>query len=79
MKKYEDKRNVIGNLIYEYRTKKKLTKVQLSKLLELHAVNLDHTEIKRIETGRMIVKDFELVALCIVLDISYEDLKNTIL
>ena len=76
MKKYEDKRNVIGNLVSEYRIKKDLTKVQLSKLLQLHAVNLDHTEIQRIETGRMIVKDFELIALCIVLDINYEDLKN---
>ena len=27
----------------------------------------------------MIVKDFELIGLCKVLDISYDDLKNTII
>ena len=79
MKKYEEKSNVIGFLISNYRIKRKLSKADLSRQLQLHAVYLDNTEIKRIETGRMIVKDFELIALCKVLDISYEDLKNTIL
>lgn len=78
MKKYEDKSNVISNLILEYRTKKGLSKSEVCKQLQLHAVYLDITELNRIETGRMIVKDFELIALCKVLDISYEDLKNTI-
>jgi len=79
MKKYEEKSNVIGELVKDYRNKKKLTKMELSRQLQLHAVYLDHTEINRIETNRMIVKDFELIALCKVLDISFEDLKNTIL
>ena len=79
MKKYEEKSNVIGELVRIYRIKKNLTKMELSRQLQLHAVYLDHTEINRIETNRMIVKDFELIALCKVLDISFEDLKNTIL
>ena len=79
MKKYSnDKRNVIGNLINEYRTKKKISKTELSKMLQLHAVYLDSTEIKRIEDGKMIVKDFELIGLCKVLDIDYNELKNVI-
>lgn len=79
MKKYEEKSNVIGCLINNYRIKRNLSKSELSRQLQLHAVYLDNTEIQRIETGRMIVKDFELIALCKVLDINYEDLKNTIL
>lgn len=78
MKKYEDKSNVISNLILKYRTKKGLSKSEVCKQLQLHAVYLDITELNRIETGRMIVKDFELIALCKVLDISYDDLKDTI-
>lgn len=79
MKKHENnKRNVIGNLIKEYRIKHNLTKVALCKLLELHAVYIDHTELKRMEDNQMIIKDFELIAFCKVLNISYNDLKNTI-
>lgn len=79
MKKYENnKSNVIGNLIKEYREKKKLNKVELCKMLQLHAIYLTGTELKRIEAGEMIVKDFELIGLCKVLDIDYNELKNTI-
>ncbi len=79
MKKYENgKSNVIGTLLKEYRTKKKIKKIDLCKQLQLHAVYIDTTELKRIEDGKMIVKDFELIAFCKVLDIDYKELKNTI-
>lgn len=79
MKKYDnDKRNVIGILIREYREKKKLTKIEVCKRLQLHAIYIDSTELKRMEDGQMIIKDFELIGLCKVLDINYNDLKNTI-
>lgn len=47
-------------------------------MLQLHAVYLDSTELKRIEDGTQIVKDFELIGLCKVLDVNYDDLKNCI-
>lgn len=79
MKKYEGKKsNVIGNLIKKYREEKGLEKIEVSRLLQLHAVYLDSTELKRIEDGTKIVKDFELIGLCKVLDVNYDDLKNCI-
>ena len=79
MKKYENKKsNVVGNLIKKYRNKKKLKPIQMCKLLELHAVYIDSTELKRIEDGKQIVKDFELIGFCKVLEIDYEELKNSI-
>lgn len=76
MKKYEGKKsNVIGNLIKKYREEKGLEKIEVSRLLQLHAVYLDSTELKRIEDGTQIVKDFELIGLCKVLDVNYDDLK----
>lgn len=78
MKKYENKTNVISNLIKSYRLNRKLSKSEVCRRLQFHAVYLDITELNRIETGRMIVKDFELIALCKVLDIDYKDLINTI-
>ena len=77
MKKYEGKKsNVIGNLIKKYREEKGLEKIEVSRLLQLHAVYLDSTELKRIEDGTQIVKDFELIGLCKVLDVNYDDLKK---
>lgn len=79
MKKYEGKKsNVIGNLIKKYREEKGLEKIEVSRLLQLHAVYLDSTELKRIEDGTQIVKDFELIGLCKVIDVNYDDLKNCI-
>ena len=79
MKKYEGKKsNVIGNLIKKYREEKGLEKIEVSRLLQLHAVYLDSTELKRIVDGTQIVKDFELIGLCKVLDVNYDDLKNCI-
>lgn len=79
MKKYEGKKsNVIGNLIKKYRETKGLEKIEVSRMLQLHAVYLDSTELKRIEDGTQIVKDFELIGLCKVLDVNYDDLKNCI-
>ena len=78
LKNYEERLNVIGILIKEYRTKLKLSKNEVSRRLQLHAVDLDRTEINRIETGRRSVKDFELIALWKVLEIDSEELKNLI-
>ncbi len=79
MKKYEEKTNVTGALIRKIRLKKKLSANVICEKLQLHAVYIDRIQLYRMETGKMIIKDFELVPLCKVLDIDYEELKNTIL
>lgn len=79
MKKYENKSNAISDLIKNYRIKKGLSKGEVCRRLQLHAVYLDITELNRMETNRMIVKDFELIALCKVLEIDYHDLLDTVL
>ena len=78
MKKYENKNNVISNLIKEYREKANLSKSEVSRQLQLHAVYIDRTELKRMEEGRMIIKDFELIALFKVLKIPFGKLSDLI-
>ena len=78
MKKFNDNRNVIGNLIKEYRKKKHFSKMELSRKLELLGIELDRFELYKIETCKKSVKDFELIALCIVLDIDFDELKKLI-
>lgn len=76
LKKFNNKRNIIGNLIKTARENKKYTKVDLCRELELIGIEMSRNEIYRIEHNQMSVKDFELVAFCIVLDIDFTDLKN---
>lgn len=78
MKKYNEKRNVTGKLIANYRIKNNLSKTELCEMLQLHAIYIDITELKRIEDGEMILKDFEFLGFCKVLDIDYNELKNLI-
>ena len=78
MKKYNDKNNVVGNLIKKYRTNLKLSKTELSRRLQLHAVYIDRTELNRMETGKMIIKDFELIALCKILNIPFDEILNLV-
>ena len=79
LKKYgNEKSNVVGSLIREHREKNKLKKKELCELLQLHSVYITSTELKRIEEGTQILKDFEVIAFCKVLDIDYQELKNTI-
>ena len=78
MKKYENKVNVIGDLIKKYRKSKNLSKSEVSRRLQLHAVYIDRIQLYRMETGQMIIKDFELIGLFKVLEIPFDELKNII-
>lgn len=78
MKKFNNNRNVIGKIIKKYREQKNYTKTELSHKLELLGIKLDRFELYKIETAKTSVKDFELIGLCIVLDIDFEELKKEI-
>ena len=78
MKKFNENRNVIGNLVKKYREEKKYTKAQLSQKLELLGIELDRFELYKLENGLSSVKDFELIGLCIVLDINFDELKKLV-
>ena len=78
MKKFNEYRNIIGTLVKEHREQKKLTKIELSHKLELLGIELDRFELYKIESGKTSVKDFELIGLCIVLNIDFEELKKIV-
>ena len=76
LKKFNNKPNIIGQLIKSARIRKNYTIVDLCRELELLGIEMSRNEIYRIENNKMIVKDFELIAFCIVLDINFNDLKK---
>ncbi len=78
MKKYNDEVNIVGKFLEKRRKEINLSKEEVSRQLQLHGVYLNRVELYRIENQKMILKDFELIALAIVLKINLEDLKNLI-
>lgn len=78
MKKFNEQRNIVGSIIKKYREENHFTKIKLSQKLELLGIELDRFELYKIETGKKSVKDFELIALCVVLDIDLNDLKKLV-
>ena len=75
---YEDKSNVIGKLLSQYRKNLGLSKEEVCRQVQLHGVNIHRVQLFRIENGIGIIKDFELIALCKVLKIDYNKLDSLI-
>ena len=74
MKKFKDKSNAYGKLIEKYRKKKCYSRNDVSRELDLLGIPISMDELYRIETQKMILKDFELIAICIILDIDLNEL-----
>ena len=78
MKKFNDKSNAYGDLIRKYREDKHFSRADLSRELDLRGFPISPDELYRIERQKMVLKDFELIAICEVLDIDYKELKRII-
>lgn len=76
MKKFKKKSNAFGEVIECYRIKKKFSRADLSRELDLIDVPISPDELYRIEKQKMILKDYELVAICSILDIDYRELEE---
>lgn len=74
MRKFNGKSNVAGKLIAEYLTKQNMTKESLCQKLQLLGINIDRIHLYRIIKGEVILKDFELLIICKILNIEYIDL-----
>ncbi len=78
VKKLNGKSNVIGRNIKKYRELRNLTQRELSNKIALLGIDIYHSDISQIENQKLLLKDFEIIALCKVLNVSYEQLfENT--
>lgn len=78
IRKFNGKKNISGKLIEKYRTEKNMSREELAEQLQLIGLNMDRTHIFRIEKNQLMVKDFELVAICKILNVNYKDLEKEI-
>lgn len=74
--KYENNLNIIGPILREKRKEKNMSFEKLSDKLLLLGINIPVTCLHRIENNQRTVRDYELCALSIALDIDVKDLLN---
>ena len=78
MKKFDGKSNAYGKIIEKYRKSKTMSRADVSRELDLIGIPISTDELYRIERQNMVLKDYELIAICIVLDIDYNALTKII-
>ena len=69
-----EKRNIIGQNLKFWRKKKGFSQEQFAARLHLLGLNIDRSAISRIESLSREVYDYEIIYICIVLEISILDL-----
>lgn len=74
--KYENNLNIIGPILRKKRKEKNFSFEQLSNKLQLPGINIPVTCLHRIENNQRTVRDYELCALAIALDIDIKELIN---
>ena len=76
--KYENNLNVIGPTLRQKRKELNMSFEKLSNKLLLLGVNIPVTCLHRIENNQRTVRDYEICALSVVLDVDVSELLNPI-
>lgn len=74
IKKLNGKSNAIGKNIKKYRELRSLTQRELSNKIALLGIDIYHSDISQIENQKLMLKDFEIIAFCKVLGVTYDQL-----
>lgn len=74
MKKYKGKPNMLGSFLKRKREEIGMSANDVCNRLQEMNVSMTKAELYRIENEKMILKDFEMLALCIVLEIDANDI-----
>ena len=78
LKRFNNKKNISGTLLKKSRENKGMTKKRLSEILDTYEIYINPDELLRIEKNKVLVKDFELVAIAQILDIDLNQLKSNL-
>ncbi len=69
---FNGSKNICGARVKEARRKLKLSQENLAAKLQLEGVIIERDSVSRIEIGTRFVADYELVALCKILNVTPE-------
>lgn len=76
MRKFNGKSNIVGEKIEEALQNKNMSKEDLCRKLQLMGINIVYVHLFRIMKGTVILKDFELLAICKILDLDCNEFKK---
>lgn len=69
----DGKNNLCGRAVAVARKKMGISQRELADRLQLHGLSIDKNAIQRIESGQRFVTDIEMVALSVVLSLTYDE------
>ncbi len=69
---FNGSKNICGERVKEARRKLKLSQENLAARLQIEGVNIERDSVSRIEIGTRFVADYEIVALCKILNVTPE-------
>ena len=69
---FNGRKNICGSRVKEARRKLKLSQENLAAKLQVEGVNIERDSVSRIEIGTRFVADYEIVALCKILNVTSE-------
>ena len=69
---FNGKKNICGDKIKEARKRLKLSQEELAAKLQVEGINIERDSVSRIEIGTRFIADYELAALCKILNITPE-------
>lgn len=69
---FNGSKNICGQRVKEARKKRNLSQENLAAKLQLEGVIIERDSVSRIEIGTRFVADYELLALCRILNVSPE-------
>lgn len=78
MRKYNERTNVIGTILKKLRVSRKFSQTKLCKKLELLGIVMTKEDLSKIESGKKIVKDFEVWGIAKVLEVPLDELFDEI-
>ena len=67
---FNGSKNISGERIKEARKRLQLSQADLAAKLQVEGVNIERDSVSRIEIGTRFVADYELLALCRILNVS---------
>lgn len=76
--KYKDNLNLIGPILRKKRRECNMSLESLSSKLLLLDVNIPVTSLHRIENNQRTIRDYEICAICVVLNIDVSELLSPI-
>lgn len=73
---YKGKKNVTGANIKRIRLQARISQTELAQLLQNEGITIERDSISRMESGRRVVLDYELIIIAKVLDVPIQELLN---